>query len=98
MTDVLEWDDSDTSDISDDELTALALAADPDAPLDDDAVPLDLHLRGYPELLPSWYMPAPGGFHRTRRRRAVVALVIVAITAVNACGLCITSGHLEIPF
>jgi hypothetical protein len=86
------------SDISDEELTALALAADPDAPLDDDAVPLGSYLMEYPELLPSWYMPAPGGFTRTRKRRAVVLLIIAALAAVNGCGLCVTNGHLEIPF
>jgi hypothetical protein len=86
------------SDISDEELTALALAADPDAPLDDDAVPLRSYLMEYPELLPSWYMPAPGGFTRTRKRRAVVLLIIASLAAVNGCGLCVTNGHLEIPF
>jgi hypothetical protein len=86
------------SDISDEELTALALAADPDAPLDDDAVPLASYLMEYPELLPSWYMPAPGGFTRTRKRRAVVLLIIASLAAVNGCGLCVTNGHLEIPF
>ncbi|MFZ4719399.1 MAG: hypothetical protein ACOYMR_08225 [Ilumatobacteraceae bacterium] len=84
--------------ISDDELTALALAADPDAPLDDDAVPLSSVLMEFPELLPSWYMPAPGGFTRSRRRAAVVVLIIIALLAVNAVGLCVTSGRLEIPF
>jgi hypothetical protein len=86
------------SDISDEELTALALAADPYAPLGDDAVPLTSYLMEYPELLPSWYMPAPGGFTRTRKRRAVVLLVIASLAAVNGCGLCVTNGHLEIPF
>jgi hypothetical protein len=43
-------------------------------------------------------MPAPGGFTRTRRRRVVVVLIITALAVVNACGLCVTNGHLEIPF
>ena len=51
----------------------------------------------YPELLPRWYMPAPGGFTRSPRRRAVVAVIVVALFAVNAVGLCVTSGFLEIP-
>jgi hypothetical protein len=84
--------------MTDEELTELALAADPDAPLDADAVPLQTHLAGYPELLPSWYMPAPGGFTRSRRKAAVVVLVIAALLIVNAVGLCVTSGRLEIPF
>jgi hypothetical protein len=95
MTDTFEDDDVA---ISDEELTMLALSADPDAPLPDDAVPLSSLQMNFPELLPSWYMPAPGGFTRSRRRRAVVALIIVALLAVNAVGLCVTSGHLEIPF
>ena len=52
-------------DITDEELTELALAADPDVSLGDDAVPLrPLTADGDP-LLPEWYMPAPGG--RARR-------------------------------
>ena len=90
--------DNDEVAITDEELTALALAADPDAPLADDAVPLSSLLMEYPELLPGWYMPAPGGFSRSPRRRAVVVVIIVALLAVNALGLCVTSGHLEIPF
>jgi len=90
--------DTDEVEITDEELTALALAADPDTPVDDDAVPLSSLVMEYPELLPSWYMPAPGGFTRSRGRRAVVVVIIVALLAVNAVGLCVTSGHLEIPF
>ena len=88
--------DTDEVAITDEELTALALAADPDAPLDDGAVPLSSLLMEYPDLLPDWYMPAPGGFTRSRRRAAVVVLIIVALVAVNAVGLCVTWGHLEI--
>jgi hypothetical protein len=43
-------------------------------------------------------MPAPGGFSRTRKRAAIVVLLIVALLVVNAVGLCVTNGHLEIPF
>ncbi|MFM2078017.1 MAG: hypothetical protein RJA49_1907 [Actinomycetota bacterium] len=84
--------------ISDEELTALALAADPDAPLGDDAVPFDAQLTEFPELLPSWYMPAPSSYRRSRRRVAVVALIIISLLVINALGLCITSGHVEMPF
>ncbi len=89
--------DTDEVEITDEELTALALAADPDATVADDAVPLSSLLMEFPELLPSWYMPAPGGFTRSPRRRAVVAVIIVALIAVNAIGMCVTYGHLEIP-
>jgi hypothetical protein len=83
---------------TDEELTAQALAADPDAPIDPDAVPLHSLLVEFPELLPSWYMPAPGGFTRTRSRRVMATVFIGALVVVNMCGLCVTSGHLEIPF
>ena len=82
--------------ISDDELEALALAADPDAPVDPDAVPFETYGEsGW--LLPSWYMPLPQGVRRSRRTKFAVALVVLAILAVNAVGLCVTYGHLEIP-
>jgi hypothetical protein len=42
-------------------------------------------------------MPAPGGFSRSRKRRAVVLLIIAGLAAVNGCGLCVTNGHLELP-
>ena len=45
-----------------DDLTALALGADPDEPLGNDAVPIWQVLGGpHDPLLPSWYMPAPMG-------------------------------------
>lgn len=89
--------ETDEVEITDEELAALALAADPDATVADDAVPLSSLLMEFPELLPSWYMPAPGGFTRSPRRRAVVAVIIIALIAVNAIGMCVTYGHLEIP-
>ena len=45
--------------ITEAELTDLALAADPDAPLAEDAVPLSVYLEDAPGLLPAWYMPSP---------------------------------------
>ncbi|MFL5882089.1 MAG: hypothetical protein ACJ782_18850 [Actinomycetota bacterium] len=90
MDDLLEF--------TDEELTALALAADPVEPLAEDAVPRQSYLGTFPELLPSWYMPAPGSYRRTRTRAAVVTVIIVSLLVINALGLCITSGHLEIPF
>ena len=48
------------------ELTELALAADPDAPMGDDAVPLSVYLNQAPGLLPSWYMPSPMTRHGSR--------------------------------
>jgi hypothetical protein len=80
--------------ISDEELTAQALAADPDQPLDPDAVPLN----GGPEvdgLLPSWYMPTPMGVSRKRWHRVLVIAAIASFVVINAFGFCITYGLLE---
>ena len=82
-----------TSTISDEELTALALAADPDAPLGDDAAPWIVD-DGHAALLPAWYMPA--AVRAGRRHRVVVALIIGALLVVNGAGLCVTYGFPEI--
>ena len=82
--------------ITDEELAALALADDPDAPFDPDAVPFDPGAASG-ELLPSWYMPMPHRSRRSRRTTVGVALVVLAILVVNAVGLCVTYGHLQIP-
>ena len=45
------------SPLSDEELTRLAMAADPDAPLSEEAIPLNLHLAKFAgAALPEWYM------------------------------------------
>jgi hypothetical protein len=80
--------------ISDDELTALAMAADPDAPIDDDATPWTGD-DGRSELLPAWYMPVAVTSGR-RRHRVVVAVIIGALLVVNGAGLCVTYGLPEI--
>jgi hypothetical protein len=84
--------------MSDEELTALALAADPDAPADADAIPLSEYLLsdGDEQLLPDWYMPAPmPGARRLRGwRRRLAILVIVAFVLVDAYGLCSTYGSI----
>lgn len=83
--------------MSDDELTALALAADPDAPVDGDAVSLWEYLQPDDDdgLLPEWYMPAPmSGTPRLRGwRRRIAILVIVAFVLIDAYGLCSTYGQ-----
>lgn len=74
------------------ELTRLALAADPDQPLADDAVPFVLpRVEG---LLPDWYMPVPVRASGWRAR--TLGLVILAIVGANAIGLCVTYGFPEI--
>jgi|GEM_PF-934889 len=83
--------------ISVEELTALALAADPDPQIDDDAVPYSLGDPGA-GLLPSWYMPGTlrGGSHHRTRRSVVVAGTVLAMLSVNAVGLCVTYGIPEV--
>jgi hypothetical protein len=84
--------------ITDDELAAAALAADPNLELDDDALPFDAYQAEYGDLLPAWYMPAPATSGGHRRRNAFVATIIIgSLLLINALGLCITYGHLEIP-
>ena len=79
--------------ITDEELTDLALAADPDAGIDADAVPWTV---GGDGPLPDWYMPAATTVRRGWKSKAVVCVVIAAFLAINAAGLCITYGHLVI--
>ena len=88
--------------VTDDELTALALRADADAPVADDAVDLWEHLgRTTHNPLPSWYMPAPMGVRgldgwRRRVARLGASAVIVSFVTISACGLCNTYGQLHL--
>jgi hypothetical protein len=79
--------------ITDDALTALALAADLDAEIDVDAVPWNVADTSNGPL-PDWYMPAPTTVRRGWRARAVAGVIILAFLTINAFGLCITYGHL----
>jgi hypothetical protein len=82
--------------LSEVELTALALAADPDAPLSDDAVPLSLHLAQFAgAALPQWYMPPAMARHGSKWRVPVVGTIIAAFVLIEALGLCNTFGILN---
>lgn len=83
--------------LSDEELTALALSADPDAPLDDSAVPLASALATDSGLLPSWYMPAIAIGRAHRYWKVVVIVLVTALLAIEAAGLCSTYGQLVVP-
>jgi hypothetical protein len=85
------WDDGG---ISDDELTALALAAEPDAPLDDNAVALSLYPEEQAGPLPSWYMPPVMAVCTGRWRKATIFAIIASFLVVDAFGMCITFGQL----
>ena len=85
---------------TDDELTELALAADPEAGVAADAVPIAELLgagaaAGESELLPGWYMPPPMGGSRLLHgwRRRVVLLIVASFVLINAVGLCSTYGY-----
>ena len=78
------------------ELTALALAADPDAPLAADAVPIDHFLSQIPALLPQWYMPGAMARPGNRWRTAVVLAIVGAFLVIEALGLCSTFGQLTV--
>ncbi len=76
------------------ELTELALAADPDAPLAEDAVPLSVYLDEAPGLLPPWYMPTPMVRGGGSWRLPVVLVIVAAFVIIEAFGLCSTFGQL----
>lgn len=80
-------------DVTDDELAAEAMAADPDVAVPGDAVAFGEAIDG---LLPDWYMPATGSIRRTRPRVVAVVGLILSLLIVNAAGLCVTYGWPEI--
>jgi hypothetical protein len=83
--------------LTDAELTALALAADPDEPLDGNAVPLHIHLAQFAgATLPQWYMPAAMARNGPRWRKPVVLAIIAAFLLIEALGLCNTFGQLTL--
>jgi hypothetical protein len=81
--------------LSDDDLTALALAADPFEPLAPDAVPYDVYLGSEPSLLPEWYMGRATAIHASKWRRPIVLAVVGAFLLIDAAGLCSTYGFLS---
>ncbi len=82
--------------LSDEELTALALAADPDAPLPEGAVPIGIHLARFGPTLPLWYMP-PAVRRGSRRWQApFVVAVVSAFLLIDLLGLCNTYGVLSL--
>ena len=80
--------------ISDEDLAALAMAADPTTPVAPDAVPLEVYLGTGPGLLPEWYMPRVTSRRATGRRRVVIGSLVGAFVLIEAFGLCSTYGQL----
>jgi hypothetical protein len=81
--------------VSDLELEALAMRADPNSPLDPDAVPFSVSAEGTGGPLPDWYMPAAAAV-RGPVRRTVARGVVLALIVINGAGLCVTSGFVEL--
>ena len=81
---------------TDEELTSLALAADPHAPLDPNAVPWHGGSSSHQSLLPDWYMPSPMAVRHGRATQLTIVLIIVGFLVIDAFGLCITSGFLSL--
>ena len=77
------------------ELTALALAADPNAPLNEDAIPLSMHLAQFAGALPEWYMPAAMARNGSRWRVPVIGTIVAAFVLIEGLGLCNTYGILS---
>lgn len=72
------------------------MAADPDRPLDADAVPFSASTDETDGLLPDWYMPGASTPVRGPVRRTLVGGLVVAFLLINGAGLCVTSGFVEV--
>jgi hypothetical protein len=85
------------SGITDQELTELALAADPNEPLPEDAIAIGTYLSQIPSPLPLWYMPPVMRSGSGRRWKTPVVLAVVsAFALIDAMGLCNTYGILSL--
>jgi hypothetical protein len=82
--------------ITDEELTELALAADPDAPISPDAVPIGMYVSQFADALPLWYMPPVVRSGARRWKRPVVLVVVIGFVLIDAMGLCNTYGILSL--
>jgi hypothetical protein len=91
---VVNEDDTLEEPLTDAELTALALAADPGAPLDDDAVPMHVHLALFGAPLPLWYMPPAIARGGRRWKLPIVIAVVASFLLIEGLGLCNTYGQL----
>lgn len=89
-------DDVDDRRLTDSELTELALGADPDAPLDADAMPMDVYLAQSPGLLPEWYMPLGLARPVSGWKVPVVAVLVATFLVLEGLGLCSAYGHVVI--
>ncbi len=96
MLDDVDTDISDL-DISDAELAELAMAADPDVLVEDDAVPLRSLGADDSSLLPEWYMPVVQRRASSDWRAAVAVSIAVGLVLINAFAICVTYGFPTMP-
>lgn len=82
--------------VSDEELTALALSADPHPPIDLSVAPWHPTADGLVGLLPEWYMPTPYGARRGGATKFAIGVVVAGFVLINALGLCITYGYISL--
>jgi hypothetical protein len=82
--------------ISDEELTSLALRADPHPTIDPRVAPWRPAVDAVTGLLPDWYMPAPVGARRGTGARVTIGVIIASFVVINALGLCITYGFVTL--
>jgi len=87
--------------LTDEELAAIAVDADPDVEIGDDATSVwDLIGCTSPGGLPQWYMPSPlaGALPHPRThsrwRRRLALVIILSFLVIDAYGLCATYGPL----
>jgi len=85
-----------SSPFDDDELSSLAMAADYDAPIDENAMPWIWGFGFERNLLPDWYMPRPSATGRGKGTKIVVGTLVGGLLFIGAFGLCITSGFLSL--
>lgn len=81
--------------LTDEELTTMALAADPNAPLDPDAVPWLGGPAAHQSLLPDWYMPSPMAIRHGRATQFAIIFIVLGFLIIDAFGLCVTSGFIS---
>jgi hypothetical protein len=80
--------------LTDEELTTLALSADPNAPLPPEAVPIAVHLAQLGPSLPLWYMPPAVRLGGRRWKAPFVIAIVSAFLLIDLMGLCNTYGIL----
>ncbi|HUY07051.1 MAG TPA: hypothetical protein VMU99_07325 [Acidimicrobiales bacterium] len=84
------------SGISDKELSELALEADPNCPIEDDANPLRLVPAYSSSLLGAWYMPPPATRRVSGWRLWVMLSIVGILLLLEALGLCSVFGQVVI--